>query len=41
MLYSHTSKIGPNINQLIKSTVFVARPTKRASMTQGLFKVGP
>ena len=36
------SKISPNINQLIKSTVFISRPTKRVCMAQGrFFKVGP
>ena len=33
-------KISTNINRLIKSTVFVARPTKRTSVAQGPFKVG-
>ena len=31
------SKITSNINQLIKSTAFVARLTKRGSVAQGLF----
>ena len=34
------SKISPNINQLIKSTVFIAGPTKWASVAPAFFKVG-
>ena len=35
------SKINPNIYQVLKSMVFVASSTKRASEAQGLFKVDP